>query len=76
MPNDNQEPPQIAGAITFPSTATNSSENAPQPPPRQPQSLQGLLRFAMEATKAEDAPNESVLGPLDEEVSQTKFTQI
>ncbi|CAH2268844.1 hsp70-binding protein 1 [Pararge aegeria] len=35
--------------------------------PRQPRNLQGLLRFAMEATKAEDAPGNSELGPMDEE---------
>ncbi|CAK1541863.1 unnamed protein product [Leptosia nina] len=29
--------------------------------------LQGLLRFAMEATRAEDAPGESQFGPMDEE---------
>lgn len=37
--------------------------------PRQPTSLQGLLRFAMEATKAEDAPHESEFQAMDEEVS-------
>lgn len=31
-------------------------------------SLQGLLRFAMEATKAEDAPGPSNLTTMDEEV--------
>lgn len=36
--------------------------------PRQPSDLQGLLRFAMEATKAEDAPNQSTFQPLDPEV--------
>ncbi|CAH0548632.1 unnamed protein product [Brassicogethes aeneus] len=35
--------------------------------PRQPTSLQGLLRFAMEATKDEDAPHSSELKPMDEE---------
>lgn len=30
--------------------------------------FQGLLKFAMEATKAEDAPGNSELGPMDEEV--------
>ncbi|XP_011499329.1 PREDICTED: hsp70-binding protein 1-like [Ceratosolen solmsi marchali] len=35
--------------------------------PRQPADLQGLLRFAMEATKVEDAPNESNFYPIDDE---------
>lgn len=30
--------------------------------------LQGLIRFAMLATKAEDAPGNSQHGPMDEEV--------
>ncbi|CAH1099397.1 unnamed protein product [Psylliodes chrysocephalus] len=34
--------------------------------PRQPTSLQGLLRFSMDVTRAEDAPLET-LGPMDEE---------
>lgn len=37
--------------------------------PRQPTNLQGLLRFAMEATSAEDAPHASHVQPLDEEVN-------
>lgn len=37
--------------------------------PRQPANLQGLLRFALEATKTEDAPHESRFQPLDEEVN-------
>ncbi|CAH0713466.1 unnamed protein product, partial [Brenthis ino] len=44
--------------------------NAPASPteqPRQPRNLQGLLRFAMEATKSEDAPGTSDLSPMDEE---------
>lgn len=36
--------------------------------PRQPADLQGLLRFAMEATKSEDAPNPSAFQALDPEV--------
>ncbi|XP_055709914.1 uncharacterized protein LOC129805788 [Phlebotomus papatasi] len=35
--------------------------------PRQPTSLQGLLKFAMEATKAEDAPCDSTMAPMDPE---------
>ncbi|XP_015586417.1 hsp70-binding protein 1 isoform X2 [Cephus cinctus] len=35
--------------------------------PRQPSNLQGLLRFAMEATRSEDAPHSSQFQPLDEE---------
>ncbi|XP_001605940.1 hsp70-binding protein 1 isoform X2 [Nasonia vitripennis] len=35
--------------------------------PRQPRNLQGLLRFAAEATKAEDAPSDSRFCPMDEE---------
>lgn len=35
--------------------------------PRQPTNMQGLLRFAMEATRAEDAPHDSQLQPMDSE---------
>ncbi|XP_058818721.1 hsp70-binding protein 1 [Topomyia yanbarensis] len=35
--------------------------------PRQPRNLQGLLKFAMEATEAEDAPHPPQLEPMDEE---------
>lgn len=42
-----------------------SGENPDQP--RQPRNLQGLLKFAMEATKSEDAPHAAQLQPLDEE---------
>ncbi|XP_057669150.1 hsp70-binding protein 1 [Diorhabda carinulata] len=38
--------------------------------PRQPLSLQGLLRFSMEATRAEDAPFNGELLPMDEERKQ------
>ncbi|KAJ8936832.1 hypothetical protein NQ314_012148 [Rhamnusium bicolor] len=34
---------------------------------RQPTTLQGLLRFAMEATKAEDAPHDAEFQPMDDE---------
>ncbi|CAG9834252.1 unnamed protein product [Diabrotica balteata] len=35
--------------------------------PRQPMSLQGLLRFSMEATRAEDTPSNSEFMPMDDE---------
>lgn len=66
----NEQPQQaIMGAIQAPLTG-DIDHNVPQP--RQPSNLQGLLRFAMEATKAEDAPGESSFMPLDEEVNNTK----
>lgn len=44
----------------------NQSRFQPVPnQPRQPANLQGLLRFALEATKNEDAPQESNFQPLD-----------
>lgn len=46
----------------------DSSRDAEMLQPRQPTSLQGLLRFAMEATKSEDAPHDSEFHPMDEEV--------
>lgn len=61
------------GAIQAPVTG-EIDHNVPQP--RQPSNLQGLLRFAMEATKAEDAPGESSFMPLDEEVNNKKFLTI
>lgn len=39
------------------------------PQPRQPTSLHGLLQFAMEATKSEDAPSTSQWAPLEPAVS-------
>ncbi|VVC97869.1 unnamed protein product [Leptidea sinapis] len=60
---NNQQSNQISGAITYPQ---RNEQQAPVQP-RQPRNLQGLLRFAMEATKAEDAPGNSELGPMDEE---------
>ncbi|XP_048482177.1 hsp70-binding protein 1 isoform X2 [Plutella xylostella] len=59
---DNQN--QMAGSLTFPGS---SNVQAVSEQPRQPRNLQGLLRFAMEATKIEDAPGESQIGPMDEE---------
>lgn len=41
--------------------------------PRQPRNLQGLLKFAMEATAAEDAPHESHFEPMTEE--QRRFLE-
>uniref|UniRef100_A0A182XFX1 Nucleotide exchange factor Fes1 domain-containing protein n=1 Tax=Anopheles quadriannulatus TaxID=34691 RepID=A0A182XFX1_ANOQN len=42
-----------------------SGDNPDQP--RQPRNMQGLLKFAMEATKSEDAPHPAHLQPMDEE---------
>uniref|UniRef100_A0A182QC69 Nucleotide exchange factor Fes1 domain-containing protein n=1 Tax=Anopheles farauti TaxID=69004 RepID=A0A182QC69_9DIPT len=42
-----------------------SGDNPDQP--RQPRNLQGLLKFAMEATKDEDAPHPAQLQPMNEE---------
>lgn len=66
------EKPEIAGAICAPpepSTNGDSNELA-MAQPRQPASLQGLLRFAMEATKSEDAPSASQFAPMVEEVNK------
>lgn len=54
--------------LVGPVEGTESKEEVNPLPPRQPTSLQGLLRFAMEATKSEDAPNASNFEPMDEEV--------
>ncbi|CAG5047195.1 unnamed protein product [Parnassius apollo] len=64
--NSSQNRNQIAGALTYPIRDENNVESVPIQP-RQPRDLQGLLRFAMEATKAEDAPGVSQFGPMDEE---------
>ncbi|CAG9791260.1 unnamed protein product [Diatraea saccharalis] len=64
--NNSSNNPPIAGAITYP-TCHGQNLQATPVQPRQPRNLQGLLRFAMEATKAEDAPGNSELGPMDEE---------
>lgn len=61
---DQEKPAEISGAITFPEH--NVDRNVPQP--RQPHSLQGLLRFCAEVTAREDAPHESQYGPMDESV--------
>ncbi|CAG9767566.1 unnamed protein product [Ceutorhynchus assimilis] len=66
-----EDKPKIAGAICAPlaNQPAGSSDNLPiLNQPRQPTNLQGLLRFAMEATKSEDAPaGESEFMPMDEE---------
>lgn len=64
--------PEIAGAICAPPQPAEDGdgEQYPMPQPRQPASLQGLLRFAMEATQSEDAPSESRVTPMDEERKQ------
>ncbi|CAH2052666.1 unnamed protein product, partial [Iphiclides podalirius] len=64
--NNSENRNQIVGALTFPARDDSHLESVPIQP-RQPRNLQGLLRFAMEATKAEDAPGVSELGPMDEE---------
>lgn len=46
-----------------------SEKNPLQPP--QPTDLQGLLRFAMEATRAEDAAGSSTFETIDDEVLHT-----
>ncbi|KAG5892773.1 hypothetical protein JTB14_007988 [Gonioctena quinquepunctata] len=51
--------------VPQPNSSNNEEANVRQA--RQPTSLQGLLRFAMEATKAEDAPHDSEFQPMDEE---------
>ncbi|KAK9745151.1 hypothetical protein QE152_g7204 [Popillia japonica] len=45
---------------------SNDHQNV-APQPRQPRDLQGLLRFAMDTTRAEDAPGPSNFAALDEE---------
>ncbi|XP_004928978.1 hsp70-binding protein 1 [Bombyx mori] len=64
MSSNNTQNNTIAGALTYP---TRSQDEVLPNQPRQPRNLQGLLRFAMEATKAEDAPGNSELGPIDDE---------
>lgn len=57
-------------SIEGPRMQQNNPSNVEIAPnqPRQPRDLQGVLRFAMEATRAEDSPHESHYQPLDEEV--------
>lgn len=59
--------------MTVAVAAQNGASNSETPveQPRQPGSLQGLLRFALEATRAEDAPDRpSDFQPLDPERRQ------
>lgn len=51
-----------------PSTARQREGQIDPSHQRQPRSLQGLLRFAVEATTAEDALLNSEFHPMDEEV--------
>lgn len=62
---DEKKPTEISGAITYPASHSGQ-QNVRQP--RQPHSLQGLLRFAMESTENEDAPASSQYDTLDEQV--------
>ncbi|KAJ8916484.1 hypothetical protein NQ315_000126 [Exocentrus adspersus] len=67
--NKNARDQRKTGNQHGPAAATRGGSPHGQPPgeARQPTSLQGLLRFAMEATKAEDAPHDSEYQPMDEE---------
>ncbi|XP_050315756.1 hsp70-binding protein 1-like [Anthonomus grandis grandis] len=56
--------PEVAGALV--PVPIQPGNNDPVQP-RQPTDLQGLLRFCMEATQSEDAPNESQFAAMDEE---------
>lgn len=64
MPGIPEKPQQLA-VVPVPDGGERS-ETVPQP--RQPTSLQGLLRFAMDATKTEDAAGEGQFQQMDEEV--------
>ncbi|CAH0595271.1 unnamed protein product [Chrysodeixis includens] len=65
--NNPENRPPMSGALTYPASSQQSPVQRVAEQPRQPRSLQGLLRFAMEATKAEDAPGNTELGPMDDE---------
>lgn len=65
MSQGNDQRLMIAALPANASGEGSSSERAVEQP-RQPTSLQGLLRFAMDAT-ADDVPLESGLSPLEEE---------
>lgn len=67
MPVIQEKPEKSMALLPQAEAATGSQLGNPQGEARQPTSLQGLLRFAMEATKAEDAPNVSEFQPMDEE---------
>ncbi|XP_047521021.1 uncharacterized protein LOC125060260 [Pieris napi] len=61
--NSDETRAPIAGALMpAPANPTETSSA-----PVRIRNLQGLLRFAMEATRAEDAPNSSDFRPMDEE---------
>jgi len=74
-PNDNsgrqlsalQAAPSTVNATS--SASANRNQQAAMPQPRQPRDLQGLLRFAMEATSAEDPTSPSHFEAMDPEVS-------
>lgn len=59
-----------------PGIRNGEADSEIMPQPRQPTSLHGLLRFAMEATKTEDAPSTSNMPPMDPEVSKQKKTKL
>ncbi|XP_013142350.1 PREDICTED: hsp70-binding protein 1-like [Papilio polytes] len=63
MANNSGNP--VAGALTYPDMSDDNEDQPPPIQPRQPNNLQGLLRFAMEATKGEDAPGASEFHPID-----------
>ncbi|XP_075983384.1 hsp70-binding protein 1-like [Anticarsia gemmatalis] len=68
MGSNNPPDNAVAGPL---SVAAGSSDVQPvDVQPRQPRNMRGLLRFAMEATKAEDAPGNANLGAMDEERQQ------
>ncbi|XP_066255825.1 hsp70-binding protein 1 isoform X1 [Euwallacea similis] len=66
MPGIEGKKTEIAGAICAPPEPSGDAQALPTQP-RQPRSLHGLLQFAMEATRAEDAPHDSPFMPMDEE---------
>ena len=48
--------------------SNNSEENEQNEGPRPAKNIKGLLRFCMEATRTEDAPNSRIVEPMSEEV--------
>lgn len=71
MPGIPTQPRETSMAlVAVPDSGGNSSQGSQDViQPRQPASLQGLLRFAMEATKMEGAPNEGDFQQMDDEVN-------
>nr|QGA73362.1 heat shock protein HSP70-binding protein 1 [Spodoptera frugiperda] len=70
-PTDNHE---VAGGVlsssnlhSDPLSPQDSSSRGSAQNKRPPRNLQGLLKFAMEATQAEDAPGNKDLAPMDEQ---------